>query len=120
VIATKFGWGTGMADGIARGSAVAIREDVQASLRRLETDRIDLYYYHRPDEITPIAETLGVLTELVEEGLVCFVGCSNVGEGQLSEADEAAATGRLARGDDETAVDRAAAPGWRPGPRCDV
>ena len=57
----------------ARTSARA----VEASLRRLQTDRIDLYQYHRPDGVTPLEETLDALNELVQEGTVRAIGSSN-------------------------------------------
>ena len=60
MIGTKFGWGPG-----AGGSREYIRGAIEGSLRRLGTDRIDLYQYHRPDGVTPIEETLGALSELV-------------------------------------------------------
>jgi aryl-alcohol dehydrogenase-like predicted oxidoreductase len=89
VLATKFGGDMG--DGAeARGSAGYVRRSCEASLDRLRTDRIDLYYYHRPDGVTPVAETLGALAELIEEGKVLHAGCSNFSAAQLREADEAA------------------------------
>jgi aryl-alcohol dehydrogenase-like predicted oxidoreductase len=89
VLATKFGGDMG--DGAeARGSAGYVRRACEASLERLRTDRIDLYYYHRPDGVTPVAETLGALAELIEEGKVLHAGCSNFSAAQLREADEAA------------------------------
>ena len=54
-----------------------IRKAVEASLRRLQTDWIDLYQYHRPDGVTPVEETLGALDELVQEGKVRAIGSSN-------------------------------------------
>ena len=67
-----------MGDGeTARGSRAYIRKAIEASLRRLQTDRIDLYQYHRPDGVTPIEETLGALDELVKEGKVRAIGSSN-------------------------------------------
>ena len=61
-------------------------------MRRLGTDRIDLYYLHKPDPTTPIADTLGALSQLVDEGKVREVACSNLSPDQLREA-EAAGTG---------------------------
>ena len=60
VLATKFGHDLGDGE-TARGARPYIRKAVEASLRRLQTDRIDLYQYHRPDGITPLEETLGAL-----------------------------------------------------------
>ncbi len=88
VVATKFGSGSrGMPAG-ARPDTV--RESADASLRRLGMERIDLYQLHKPDPAVPIAETLGALRELVEEGKVRQVGCSNFSVAQLREAEAAA------------------------------
>ena len=59
----------------------------EASLRALETDRIDLYQYHRPDPDVPFAESVGALKELRDEGKVRYVGLSNVTVAQLEEAE---------------------------------
>ena len=83
VIATKFG----AADG---AKAEVVRAACEASLRRLGTDRIDLYQIHRPDPETPIAETLGALHELVEAGKVVEIGCSNFDGTMIDEAAAAA------------------------------
>jgi aryl-alcohol dehydrogenase-like predicted oxidoreductase len=88
VLATKFGWGGEHGD----GSADTVREAIDGSLERLRTDHVDLYYLHRPDPDTPIAETLGALDELVRAGKVRAIGCSNFSAAQLVEAD------RVARG----------------------
>jgi aryl-alcohol dehydrogenase-like predicted oxidoreductase len=63
---------------------------VEASLRRLRTDWIDLYQLHRPDAQTPIEETLRALDDLVCAGKVRFVGCSNLSAAQVNEAQEIA------------------------------
>jgi aryl-alcohol dehydrogenase-like predicted oxidoreductase len=82
VIATKVGKFPGL-----EGTAPAIvRTAVEASLRRLGTDRIDLYYAHMDDEKTPLEETLGILDELVREGLVRHVAASNFTAPRLAEA----------------------------------
>src|SRR4051794_6683219 len=96
VLATKFGMdmGDGRDD---RGSAPYIRQAVEASLRRLRTDWIDVYWYHQPDGMTPIEETLGALDELVRAGTVRAIGCSNFDARQLEEADAAARENGLAR-----------------------
>jgi aryl-alcohol dehydrogenase-like predicted oxidoreductase len=89
VLATKFGMdmqGANGADHGVRGSRRYIRRAVEASLRRLQTDHIDLYQLHAPDPVTPIAETLGALTELVHEGKVRYVGCSNFAGWQVADA----------------------------------
>jgi aryl-alcohol dehydrogenase-like predicted oxidoreductase len=95
VIATKFGGGP--LDGTARGSGDYIRSALAQSLERLQTDYIDLYYYHAPDGVTPVAETLAALDELVEGGLVRAIGCSNFDATQLEEADEIARSGGKSR-----------------------
>lgn len=87
VLATKFGHPMSDDAPAARGSRAYIRDAVEASLRRLQTDRIDLYQYHRPDGITPIEETLGALDELVQEGKVRAVGSSNFTASQVVAAD---------------------------------
>ena len=69
VIATKFGWGTGRDDhSVPRGDPEYVRSAIDESLRKLGTDHVDLYQYHRPDGVTPIAETLGAMDELVRAG----------------------------------------------------
>src|SRR5581483_10170805 len=88
VIATKFGWRHGA--GPAPGSPEYIRGAIEGSLRRLGTDYVDLYQYHRPDGVTPIAETLGALDELVAAGKVRYVGSSNLSALEVAEADEVA------------------------------
>ncbi|MER6517528.1 MULTISPECIES: aldo/keto reductase [unclassified Streptomyces] len=90
VLATKFGYdgvdmGYGPAAG-SRGGRAYIRRAVEESLRRLETDHIDLYQLHSPDPDVPIAETLAALTELVTEGKVRYIGHSNLSGWQLTEA----------------------------------
>src|SRR5579875_288737 len=86
VLATK--WGSDMGTGPdARGGRRYIRQAVEASLRRLRTDYIDLYQLHRPDPATPIAETLAALDELVDEGKVRYVGSSNFTSWQVADAD---------------------------------
>ncbi len=96
VLGTKFGMDMG--DGAtARGSAAYVRQAVEASLRRLRTDRIDVYWYHRPDGVTPIAETLEALHELVTAGTVRAIGASNFSAAQLQEADDVARERGLTR-----------------------
>jgi aryl-alcohol dehydrogenase-like predicted oxidoreductase len=98
VIATKFGWGGGRDDNsIARGEPSYVRSAIEGSLRRLGTDYIDLYQYHRPDGVTPIADTLGVMDELVREGKVRWIGHSNFSTAQVEEADAVAAAQGLTR-----------------------
>jgi aryl-alcohol dehydrogenase-like predicted oxidoreductase len=90
VLVTKFG--LPMDDGGRRqgGSRRYVREAAEASLLRLNTDWIDVYYYHRPDPKTPIEETLGALYELVRAGKVRHIGCSNFSPVQIDAAQEAA------------------------------
>ena len=90
VLATKFGhqsydMGLGPAAG-AKGGRRYIRRAVEDSLRRLQTDYIDLYQLHTPDPTTPIAETLAALSELVAEGKVRYIGHSNLSGWQIAEA----------------------------------
>jgi aryl-alcohol dehydrogenase-like predicted oxidoreductase len=87
VLATKFG--NDMGEG-PNGSAEYVRRAVQASLDRLRTDYLDLYYYHRPDGVTPVGETLQAMQELVRDGVVRAIGCSNFDAAPLGEADELA------------------------------
>jgi aryl-alcohol dehydrogenase-like predicted oxidoreductase len=91
VLATKFG---APYEGHAGGASAAyIREAVEDSLTRLGTDRIDLYQLHLPDRATPIAETLGALGELVAEGKIRELGCSNFSAAMLEEAAAATPAG---------------------------
>lgn len=93
VLATKFGgWdeATGRETG---GSARNVRASLEASLRRLATDRVDLFQLHSPDARTPIAETLDALDGLVKEGKVREIGCSNFSVLQLREAGAATRAG---------------------------
>jgi aryl-alcohol dehydrogenase-like predicted oxidoreductase len=87
VLATKFGFGGGGPS--PAGSREFIRQSLDASLERLRTDYIDLYYYHRPDGVTPMRDTVAAMHELVDEGRVRAIGISNVTVGQLDEAAEA-------------------------------
>ena len=88
VLATKFGakhgGGGGAADG--GGSSEYIMQAIESSLKLLNTDYIDLYQHHFPDNGTPVDETLRTLEDLVQQGKVRAVGCSNYSGAQLSEA----------------------------------
>jgi aryl-alcohol dehydrogenase-like predicted oxidoreductase len=96
VLATKFGMDMG--DGtVARGSRKYIRRAVHASLRRLQTDYIDLYQYHEPDGVTPLEETLATLDDLVTEGTVRYIGSSNFTGWQIADAEWIARTQHQAR-----------------------
>ena len=86
VLATKFGMEMGEERYGPRGSRRYIRYAVEASLRRLGTDRIDLYQYHEPDGVTPLDETVAALHELVAEGKIRHLGCSNLPADQLTDA----------------------------------
>jgi aryl-alcohol dehydrogenase-like predicted oxidoreductase len=95
VVATKFGMDMGGANGPdwgARASRRYVRRAVEASLRRLGTDHIDLYQLHQPDLVTPVAETLEALTELVQDGKVRYVGCSNFSAWEVVDAHWTATT----------------------------
>nr|WP_304047111.1 aldo/keto reductase [Jatrophihabitans endophyticus] len=98
VLATKFGSdassrgnGNG-ADWGARGARRYIVKAAEASLRRLQTDWIDLYQMHRPDPATPIDETLSALDDLVRAGKVRYLGSSNFSGWQVAEAEWSART----------------------------
>jgi aryl-alcohol dehydrogenase-like predicted oxidoreductase len=96
LIATKFGSNLRGKDNgpdwDARGSRRYIRRAVERSLRRLQTDWIDLYQLHMPDPLTPIEETLSALDDLVHEGKVRYIGHSNFKGWQTAEAEWAART----------------------------
>jgi aryl-alcohol dehydrogenase-like predicted oxidoreductase len=93
LIATKFASPLRGQEGTGGARPEYVRSAAEASLRRLGTDRIDLYQIHRPDPETPIADTLGALAELVRAGKVREIGCSNFSAKQLREAYEAAGDG---------------------------
>lgn len=86
VLATKFGLPMSDDARPANGSRAYIMSAVEASLRRLKTDWIDLYQYHRPDPETPLEETLRAMDDLVKSGKVRFIGCSNMPAQQMKEA----------------------------------
>ncbi|KUL39037.1 MULTISPECIES: aldo/keto reductase [Actinoplanes] len=98
VLATKFGMnmeGLNGRDFGARGSRRYLVRAVEASLRRLETDHIDLYQLHEPDPATPIEETLTALDDLVRSGKVRYLGNSNFSGWQIADADWTARAGSL-------------------------
>ena len=100
ILATKFCSdlkGANGADWGARGSRRYIRRAVERSLSRLRTDYIDLYQIHMPDPLTPIDETLSALSDLVHEGLVRYIGCSNFSGWQIADADWTSRTNGLER-----------------------
>jgi aryl-alcohol dehydrogenase-like predicted oxidoreductase len=97
VLATKF-WGPMGEDPNRRGvSRRWIVAEVENSLRRLGTEWIDLYQMHRPDPNTDIVETLGALTDLVQQGKVRYIGSSSFSAGEIVEAQWAAREQRLER-----------------------
>jgi aryl-alcohol dehydrogenase-like predicted oxidoreductase len=88
VVATKFGLvsHSGAGPGVLDSSPANIRTAVEGSLKRLGTDRIDLYYQHRVDPNTPIEDTVGALAELVVEGKVLHIGLSEAGPETIRRA----------------------------------
>jgi aryl-alcohol dehydrogenase-like predicted oxidoreductase len=88
VVATKFGLVSHSAEGpgVLDSSPANIRTAVEGSLKRLGTDRIDLYYQHRVDPNTPIEDTVGALAELVAEGKVLHIGLSEAGPETIRRA----------------------------------
>jgi aryl-alcohol dehydrogenase-like predicted oxidoreductase len=90
VIASKFGIGAPGDAESGGASARWVASAVEQSLRRLDTDRIDLYQLHFPDPTVPIDETLGALDRLVRDGKVREIGCCNLSAEALADADEAA------------------------------
>ncbi len=92
VIGTKFGSPVGP-DGTGGAAPGYVAQAIERSLRRLGTDRVDLYQLHRPDPQTPIADTLGALDDLVRQGKVREIGCSNFSADQLRQAEAAVAPG---------------------------
>jgi aryl-alcohol dehydrogenase-like predicted oxidoreductase len=86
VLATKFGMAMDAAGTLKGASRAYIMFAAEASLRRLGTDWIDLYQLHRPDPKTPIEETLRALEDLIQQGKVRCIGCSNLQAWQVVEA----------------------------------
>ncbi|MEU7834498.1 MULTISPECIES: aldo/keto reductase [unclassified Nonomuraea] len=82
VLATK----VGMLEGVKGLAPATIRTAVEDSLRRLRTDRIDLYWAHVDDKDTPLADTLATFGQLIEEGKIRHIGASNYGAERLAEA----------------------------------
>jgi aryl-alcohol dehydrogenase-like predicted oxidoreductase len=95
VVATKVGWQ--LQSDPPGGSPENVRRAIEGSLQRLGSDYVDLYYYHRPDGVTPIEETLGALDELVRDGKVRQIGSSNFSAAQVREADDVSRARGLAR-----------------------
>jgi aryl-alcohol dehydrogenase-like predicted oxidoreductase len=92
ILMTKFGYPMDSQGASGGASRRYIREAVEASLKRLGTDYIDLYQVHRPDPNTPIAETLAALDDLVTAGKVRYIGCSNYPGWQVAESQWIART----------------------------
>src|SRR4051812_17345128 len=97
VLATKLGVPMGEDPNHGGGSRRWIIAEVENSLRRLATDYIDLYQLHRPDPQTDIDETLGALTDLVQQGKVRYIGSSSFSAGQIVDAQWTARERRLER-----------------------
>jgi aryl-alcohol dehydrogenase-like predicted oxidoreductase len=96
VLATKFGYDA-TETFAPRGSPENVRRSIEGSLERLRTDYVDLYYLHTPDPTTPIGETLSALDELVREGKVRAIGCSNFSAERLADAESVAREGGMTR-----------------------
>ena len=96
VLATKFGLPMDDTGALQGASRRYIMHAVEASLKRLRTDWIDLYQLHRPDDRTPIEETLRALDELVQQGKVRYIGCSNLSAQQVIAAQDMASRHGLA------------------------
>jgi aryl-alcohol dehydrogenase-like predicted oxidoreductase len=89
VIATKFGFGfkeNGVTEGGLNSTPASIRRAVEASLRRLRTDHIDLYYQHRVDPEVPIEDVAGTVAELIDAGKVRYFGLSEAAAGTIRRA----------------------------------
>jgi aryl-alcohol dehydrogenase-like predicted oxidoreductase len=97
VLATKFRFSMGNGPNKSGASSYRIKRCVEASLKRLKTDRIDLYQIHMQDIETPEDETLRALDDLVRQGKVLYIGCSNYAAYRLMSALWTSKTERLAR-----------------------
>lgn len=86
IVATKFGLPMDAAGTLKGASRRYIMAAVEASLKRLKTEWIDLYQIHTPDPLTPIEETLCALDDLVTQGKVRYIGCSNFAAWQVTDA----------------------------------
>jgi aryl-alcohol dehydrogenase-like predicted oxidoreductase len=95
VLVTKCGLPMDAAGTLKGASRGYILSAIEASLKRLKTDWIDLYYIHRPDPLTPIEETLRALDDLIKAGKVRYIGCSGFSAAQVTEAQQAAAQHHL-------------------------
>jgi len=92
LVTTKFGAQATGKGGSAEGGGTRdyIMEKIETSLKQLNTDYLDLYQYHFPDTGTPIEETLRALEDLIQQGKVRYIGCSNMSGAQLAEAEQVA------------------------------
>jgi aryl-alcohol dehydrogenase-like predicted oxidoreductase len=97
VLATKFRLTMGAGPNRSGASRYRIRQCVEASLKRLKTDRIDLYQIHMQDIETPEEETLRALDDLVTQGKVLYVGCSNYAAYRLQDSLWLSQTQNLAK-----------------------
>ncbi|TDO46787.1 aryl-alcohol dehydrogenase-like predicted oxidoreductase [Kribbella sp. VKM Ac-2527] len=88
-IATKAGIYPGDAGGRPLLSGQGIRSSLEASLRRLGTDRVDLFYLHQPDRSVPLEETAGALADAVRDGLIGAIGVSNYAAWQITDVSTA-------------------------------
>jgi len=95
VFASKFGMAMDDRGRKAGGARRYIMQAVEDSLRRLKTDWIDLYQFHRPDPATPIEETLRALNDLITQGKVRYIGCSNMPAWAVVDAQWSAKAGGL-------------------------
>jgi aryl-alcohol dehydrogenase-like predicted oxidoreductase len=86
VLATKIGNDVGVPVGVSPLSRTAILHNVDASLQRLQTDYLDVYYLHRPDYRAPLVETVGALEEIVRAGKVRYLGTSNYASWQVCQS----------------------------------
>jgi len=96
VLATKFGWPMDKEGKLKGASRRYIMSAVEASLKRLQTDWIDLYQQHVPDPSTPIDETLQALDDLVRQGKIRYIGCSGFTSTELEAALQASMSRNLA------------------------
>jgi aryl-alcohol dehydrogenase-like predicted oxidoreductase len=97
VLVTKFGVAMDDEGRLKGGSRAYVMNAVEASLKRLNTDYIDLYYYHRPDPATPIEETMRALDQLIRQGKVRYIACSNMSAAQVTQAQAVAKANGLHR-----------------------
>jgi aryl-alcohol dehydrogenase-like predicted oxidoreductase len=87
VVSTKVGSYSLRSPEVAPASRRGIRAALDASLRRLRTDYVDLLYLHQPDDLTPVEETLSAMTELVREGKTRYIGSANLSAWRIVEAE---------------------------------